>query len=178
MALTSTIYRFKIKVSDIDRGLYETLELRIAMHPSESVPFLLTRMIAYVHNYQEGIEFTQGLSNPDDPAIWVKDLTGSLLLWIEIGNPTAKRLHKASKSAKQVRIYTHKDPENLKKDLEKEEIFKKEAIEVFSLPQKFLNALGETLERDNAWEYLYNEGELSISTKNESFDTELKSHSL
>lgn len=178
MALPSTIHRFKIKISDIDRGLYETLELRIAMHPSESIPFLLTRMIAYVHSYQEGIEFTQGLSNPDDPAIWVKDLTGKLLLWIEIGNPTAKRLHKASKIAERVRIYTHKDPENLKKDLEKEEIFKKESIEVFSIPQKFLNALGETLERDNTWEYLYNEGELSISTKNGAFDTELKSHSI
>ncbi len=178
MALTSTIYRFKIKMSDVERGIYETIELRLAMHPSESIPFLLTRIVAYLHNYQEGIQFTQGLSNPDEPAVWVKDLTGAILLWIEIGNPNPKRLHKASKTSKAVRIYTHKDPENLKKELANEDIFKKEFIEVFSLPQKFLNSLGESLERDNAWEYLYNEGELSISTKKGAFDTELKTHQL
>ena len=74
MALNSTIFRFKIKLSDVDRGIYETLELRVAKHPSESDPYLLTRIIAYTLNVQEGIEFTGGIASPDDPAIWVKEV--------------------------------------------------------------------------------------------------------
>jgi len=110
MALNSTMYRFKIKLSDIDKGLYETLELRVPLHPSESPPFFLSRILAYCLNFQEGIELSQGISTPDEPALHIKDLTGALKLWIDVGNPSAKRLHKASKSAEKVRVYTYRDP--------------------------------------------------------------------
>ena len=97
MAQPSTLFRFQIKLSDVDRGIYESLEVRVAMHPSESVPYLLTRVIAYALNYQEGLKLTQGIGNPDDPALEVKDLTGAITVWIEVGNPSARRLHKAAK---------------------------------------------------------------------------------
>ena len=73
MALTSTLYRFQIKLSDIDRNVYEEIELRVAMHPSESIPFLLTRVIAYALNLQEGLAFTQGIGSPDEPTLQVRD---------------------------------------------------------------------------------------------------------
>jgi uncharacterized protein YaeQ len=109
MALTSTLYRFQIDLSDVDRNLYQTLEFRAAMHPSESLPFFVTRILAYCLNYREGLEFSPGISAPEEPAIRVMGLTGNRELWIDIGNPTAKRIHKASKSSQEVRIYTHKD---------------------------------------------------------------------
>lgn len=178
MALTATLHRFKIKLSDVDRGVYETLELRAAKHPSESIPYLLTRVIAYALNTQEGLEFTQGISSPDDPAMWVKDLTGTILLWFEIGNPSARRLHKASKAAKAVRIYTYRDPAILAQEVAGEEIYRRELIEVFALTAKFLNALGETLDRDNAWEMLHTEGELTITTGGRTFTGDLATHQL
>jgi len=176
MALGSTIIRFKIDLSDVDRGLYEKFELRVAMHPSEAAPFLITRVIAYALNLQEGIEFTQGISTPDEPAIYVKDLTGLALIWIDIGNPSPKRLHKASKAARAVKIYTHRDPKILLEEMEKEEIHKREAIEIYSLPPKFLSELEPTLARDNSWEMLITQSELSITVNGKSYHCEIASH--
>ncbi len=175
MALPSTMHRFKIKLSDVDRGIYDELEFRVAMHPSEAAPYLLTRVIAYCLNYAEGIELTGGIGTPDDPAIWIKDLTGSIVTWIDVGNPSARRLHKASKASKSVIIYTYRDPAILMTELAGEEIHKKSEISVVAVQPKFLNALAETLDRDNPWELLHTEGELSVTARGRTFQTELQS---
>ena len=96
MALTATIYNFDIDLADSDRGVYETLALRVARHPSESEDYLLTRVLAYAMEFGDGIEFSAGgLSTPDEPAITIRDLTGALRAWIEVGTPDAERLHRA-----------------------------------------------------------------------------------
>src|SRR5438128_1441845 len=90
-------------------NVYETLSLRAARHPSESEEYLLTRVLAYCLEYGEGIAFSSGgLSNPDEPALAIRDLTGVLKSWIEVGSPEAARLHKASKAAPRVAVYAHK----------------------------------------------------------------------
>ncbi len=178
MALSSTMYRFKIQLSDVSRDAYATLELRLARHPSESMPFFLTRVIAYCLNTQSGLEFTEGISAPDLPALWVKDLTGLLELWIDIGNPAAKRLHKASKAAKRVRVYTYRDIAILQKEMEGERVHAAETIEVFSLTPAFVEALGKTIERDNPWDFLHDDGELTITTSGGVIQGELLRHSL
>ena len=76
MALSATVYHFQIELSDVDRGVYQSLDLRVARHPSESTPYLLTRVIAYALLFEEGIAFTKGLSTSEEPALWVKDLQG------------------------------------------------------------------------------------------------------
>ncbi len=176
MALTATLYRFRIDLSDVDRNLYQVLEFRAAMHPSESVPFFITRILAYALNYQEGLEFSAGISAPDDPAIRVMGLTGGVDLWIDIGNPTTKRIHKASKSAKEVRIYTHKDVQLLARELREEKVHRLEEIGLFSLDQWFLNAIGATLNRDNHWEMTCNESELYVGVGKGSFQGRLEQH--
>src|SRR5450756_214185 len=113
MALTSTIYNVTVDLSDIDRDVYESLDLRMAMHPSESPEYLVTRLLAYCLEYTEGIEFTSGLSNGVEPAIVVRDLTGRVVSWIEVGMPDAERLHRASKLAARVAVYTHRDLRNV-----------------------------------------------------------------
>ncbi len=178
MALASTLYRFHIKLSDVDRGIYQPLELRVAMHPSEALTFLLTRVIAYCLNLQEGIELTQGIGSSDEPAIHVKDLTGAMKVWIDIGTPSARRLHKASKVAKKVLVYTYRDPAILMKEVSGEEIYRKDEIEVYSLTPKFLNELATTLDRDNSWELLFTEGEISINVRGKSVQGELTFHRL
>ena len=99
MALGATIYVFKIDLADSDRGVYQPLELRVARHPSETEEHLLTRVLAYCLEYDEGIAFSNGLFDADQPAIAVRDLTGALRVWIDIGAPEAARLHRAAKLA-------------------------------------------------------------------------------
>ena len=113
MALGATIYVFNVELADSDRGVYETLEIRAAQHPSETADYLLTRVLAYCLEYTDGIAFSKGLSDPDEPTVSVRDLTGTLLTWIEIGTPDADRLHRASKAAPRVAVYCHKDAELL-----------------------------------------------------------------
>lgn len=109
MALGATMYVFDVRLADADRGVYETLNLRMARHPSETAEFLVTRLLAYCLEYREGIAFSKGLSDPDEPALSVRDLTGELQSWIEVGAPDASRLHKAAKAAPDVAIYVHRD---------------------------------------------------------------------
>src|SRR5687768_11659215 len=100
MALTATIYNLEIDLADADRRVYESLAMRVARHPSESEEYLVTRILAYALEFCEGIAFSSGLSDPDEPAISVRDLTGTIQSWIDIGIPDAARLHKASKVAR------------------------------------------------------------------------------
>ena len=113
MALNATMHVFTVRLADSDRGVYETLTLRLARHPSESAEYLVTRLLAYCLEYTEGIAFSKGLSEPDEPAISVRDLTGALQAWIEVGAPEAARLHKAAKAAPSVTVYPHRDVDKL-----------------------------------------------------------------
>ena len=97
MAVSATIYKFDIELADTDRRVYESVELRVARDPSESEEYLVARVLAYLLEFAEGIEFSRGVSNPDEPTIAVRDLTGAITTWIDIGTPDAARLHKASK---------------------------------------------------------------------------------
>ena len=147
MALSATIYNLDISLADVDRGVYEELALRVACHPSESPEYLVARVLAYCLEYTEGIAFGRGISEPDDPPIAVRDLTGSLRAWIEIGSPDAARLHKASKAAPRVAVYTHKDPRILLRQLEGERIYRADALEIYSFDRELIDGLVTRLDR-------------------------------
>ena len=178
MALTSTIYRFQLKISNVDTATYMDRELSVAMHPSESLPYLLTRIIAYALNYDRDLEMTAGIASPDEPAIQLKDLTGVRKLWIDLGNPSAKRLHKARKTVEAVRVYTYKDVTGWLKELAGEEIHAKNSIEIFSLSSAFLGELGNALDRNNTWEILHINGELTITARGVTVTGEVTPHPL
>lgn len=148
------------------------------MHPSESLPFFVVRILAFCLNYQEGLEFSGGISTPEEPAIRVQGLTGNMDLWIDIGNPAAKRVHKASKSVKQVLIYTHKDAQMLARELKEADVHRIEKIGLYSLDQRFLNTLGGALDRDNRWDLTRQEGELYVGIGAENFQGRLTHHPL
>src|SRR5580692_2854655 len=117
MALTATMHHFHVTVSDVDRAVYETLDLRVARHPSESGRYLTTRTLAYCLSYEEGIAFSKGgLSSNDEPPISIRDPTGILLAWIDVGLPSADRLHRAAKAARRVLLFTHVDAARLRKE--------------------------------------------------------------
>jgi uncharacterized protein YaeQ len=174
MALTATIHHFTIRLSDVDRGVYETLELKAAKHPSESDEYLVTRVLAYCLEYAEGIAFSRGLSDPDDPAIAVRDLTGALKAWVEIGSPDAARLHKAAKAAPRVAVYTHKDPVQLLRSLEGERIHRAEALELYALGSELVAALVERLARRNDLDLSVTDRHLYVTIGGETLSGEVE----
>jgi len=160
MALTATMYTFDIQLADVDRGVYESLALRVACHPSETEEYLWTRVLAYCLEYAEGIAFSKGLSTPDEPAVTVRDLTGALQAWIEVGAPDAARLHKASKAAPRVAVYTHRDPLQLQRQYAGERIHRADELVIHAVDRDFLASLVERLDRRVTMELSVTEGHL------------------
>lgn len=147
MAQSSTVYTFDIDLADANRGVYEHLSLRVARHPSESEEYLVTRLLAYCLEYRDGIAFSKGLSDPDDPTIAVRDLTGDIQVWIEIGAPDVDRVHKAGKAARRVAIYTHKDPTQMLRLWAGARIHRIDELELYRIDRTLVDGLVARLSR-------------------------------
>jgi uncharacterized protein YaeQ len=174
VALTATIHHFTVRLSDVDRGVYETLELKVARHPSEADEYMVARLLAYCLEYTEGIAFSKGgLSDPDEPPLAVRDLTGVLKAWIEVGNPDAARLHKAAKAAPRVAVYTHKDPAQLLKQLDGEKIHRAERLELYSLGREFISSMAKRLEKRNQLDLSVTDRHLYVTLGGETLSGEL-----
>ena len=164
MSLTATVYNFDIELADADRRVYESLALRVAQHPSESEEYLVARVLAYMLEFTEGIAFSGGgLSDADEPAISIRDLTGRIRSWIDVGSPDAARLHRASKAAPRVVVYTHKDPEQLVTRLAGGKIHRAEALELYGLDRGLVSSLAARLERRMAFSLSVAEREIFVS---------------
>jgi uncharacterized protein YaeQ len=164
VALGATVYNFEIDLADADRGVYESLALRVARHPSEADEYLVARVLAYCLEYTGGIAFSAGgLSDPDEPAIAVRDLTGALLAWIDVGTPDAARLHRASKAAPKVAVYVHKDPAQWLRVLAGARIHRADALQIQAFDRAFIAALCARLERRLSFALSVSGGELYLS---------------
>lgn len=150
-----------VELSDVDRGMYETLELRVAQHPSEALGYLWSRILGYCFSYEEGIRFSKGgLSSTDEPpvAIWAAD--GTLEAWIDVGTPSAERLHKASKAARRVVIYTAASVDQIRKEVARRRVHRVEDIEVRALPSPLLDGLAERTQRTMSLELVRTEDQI------------------
>jgi uncharacterized protein YaeQ len=169
MALGATIHHFAVQLSDTDRAVYEALEFKAARHPSETAESLVSRVLAYCLEYTEGIAFSRGLSDPDEPAITVRDLTGVLQAWIEVGAPDAARLHKAGKAAPRVAVYTAR-PDRLRQALAGERIHRAEALELHAIDRGLLDGLVKRLERRMRFDLAISGGHAFISLEGETLE--------
>jgi len=164
MAPNGTPYHFKITLSDVDRGTYESLDIRPARHPSESFRYFLTRTLAYCLSYEPGIAFSKGgLSSSDEPPISVRDGAGALKLWVDVGSPSAERLHKASKAAERVSLFTHADLALLRREALTRAVHKVEKVEVFRVEPALLDGLEGAIERSTSLELVRSDGVLYIT---------------
>jgi len=163
LAQTSTLYSVTIDLSDLDRGVFETLELRVARHPSETVEFMLVRLLAYCLEYQDGIAFTEGLSSGDEPALVVRDLTGRLLAWIDVGLPDGERLHRGSKQAARVAVYTHRDVRQLLAQLEGVRIHRGAEIPIRAFRRADIDAVAALVERRTSMAVSVSDGEVMLA---------------
>ena len=174
LALGATIYNFAIQLSHVDRAVYQTLALKVARHPSEAEDYLVARVLAYCLEFTEGLAFSRGLAEPDQPALAVRDLTGELRAWIDVGTPDAARLHKAAKAAPRVAVYTHKAPAVLLRNLEGERIHRAEAIELYAFDRELVAGLAARLERRMAFELSVTDAHLFVSLEGATLSGDLQ----
>jgi uncharacterized protein YaeQ len=164
MALGATLYRFTITLQHVDRGIYETLDLRAAAHPSETTASVITRVLAHCFFQEEGMAFSRGgLSDPDEPALSVHTLDGRMTLWVDIGVPSAERLHKASKACARVAVVTHKRPGLLLESVASGTIHRREHLELYALDEELLAQLDAVVKKHNTWEVTFTDGALYVT---------------
>ncbi|WP_431711101.1 YaeQ family protein [Glutamicibacter uratoxydans] len=179
MAIGATIQTFEVQLSDMDRGVYEELSLRVAQHPSETDAYLVTRVLAYCLEYEEGIAFSAGgVSSGEEPAVLVRDLTGQVTAWIEVGAPDAQRLHTGSKLADRAAVYTHRDPIRLMSSWKGKTIHRAQQLVVRSFDPRFIDAAVEQLGRRNTLSVSVTEGQLYLEINGVNLETQIQSHQI
>jgi len=177
LALSSTVYNLDVSLADVDRGVYENLALRVALHPSESRDYMLTRVLAYCLQYEEGITFSRGgISDPDEPPIRIVDPTGRITAWIEIGAPDAERLNKAAKAADRVAVYTHKNPATLLRQFAGRRIHRAEEIPIYAFDRAFIEEAAQHLDRRTKIDLSVTGGQLYLSLGERSFSGAVVEH--
>ncbi|OQW43559.1 MAG: hypothetical protein A4C66_08530 [Nitrospira sp. HN-bin3] len=107
MASNATIYKAVLQISDLDRQYFQDHTLILARHPSETEERLMVRLLAFALHANEALSFGRGIGTEDEPALWQRDVTGTIELWIEIGQPDEKTLRQACGRAKQVIVYAY-----------------------------------------------------------------------
>lgn len=175
MAAGATIHTFTVTLADVDRGVYEDLSLRVARHPSETDVYMLTRVLAYGLEFEEGIAFTEGISATDEPAIVIRDATGALTGWIEVGAPDAARLHEGSMKAGRVAVYTHRDPAKLVANWDGKRIHRGDQIPVISFDRGFLEAASTGIERRNVLSISVMERHVYLEVNGQTFASDIHS---
>lgn len=178
MALTATIYNFDTELADIDRGVYQSLAVRLARQPSETVEYMLTRFLAYCLEYSEGIEFTEGVAAADEPAVRVRDLTGQVTAWIEVGMPSAERLHRGAKKAARVAVYTHRPIIQVLAQLNGHQIHRAAEIPVYSFGSGFVQEVTPVVDRRISVSVSVTERQLYLDVNGRGFHADIEEHGL
>ena len=179
MALSATLHHFAVQLADVDRGVYEDLELRVARHPSETLEYMLTRILAYCLQYEEGIVFSEGgISATDEPAVQVRDLTGRVTAWIEVGAPDADRVHRGSKLAGRAAVYTHRDPAKVLAQYAGKKIHRAEDIPLYGIDRAFIGAAVPLIDRRNTVGLSVTEGVLYLDLNGTSLRGDISEHRL
>lgn len=173
MARTATLHRLRIALSDVDRGVYEPLDLRLAQHPSETARYLYTRALAFALQYEEGLALTRGLSSVDEPALWTRTHDGRVLTWIDVGAPSAERLHKAAKRAERVVVFTYHEPAALVRETVGKPLFRRADLEGYALDGAFLDSLAAHTSRNASWELVRTGDALFVSIDGHTLEGQL-----
>ncbi len=176
MAQTATIYNLDIDLADMDRGVYEKLDLRIARQPSETIEYMLMRVFAYCLEYGDGIMFTEGVAAGNEPAVMLRDLTGRITAWIEVGMPDADRLHRGVKLAGRGAVYTHRDARKLIAQLSAAGIRRLADVPVFAFDSSFVDEVAGLLERRSQLALSITEREFYLHIAGRSFTTTIVEH--
>jgi len=149
VALKPTIYKFNIALSDLDRNFYDTIDLTLALHPSETIQRMMARVVAFCINAQESLKFTKGLSEIEEPDIWLRTLDDQIALWIDVGEPDVERIKKATHKATSVKVYSFNSKSNVWWEQSKAK-FARIAASIYRFQWDEIQAFSAMLERTMA----------------------------
>ena len=172
--MAELLRKFALNISDVTRNVYADVELRIAQHPSETVRSLTLRMLARALEHDDGLQFSAGVSDGDNPALALRDLTGKLTGWIDVGLPSPERMHKATKQAARVAVYGSHRLQELVDQLRDEKVFRAAEIDVVFFEPAFLDELAATLDRNNTWSVSRNDDDVYVEANGVSVATTLR----
>lgn len=174
MALPSTIYRINLQISDIDHGIYETVQTTVAQHPSETVERLVARLLAMAIFYEAELTFTKGISATDEPDIWVIGPDGRALLWVEVGLPESDRIIKASRHAERVVLLASGKALSNWEQQHLPKLGSVKNLTIVSVDQTFINTLASNLERSINWSITITEGTIYLTTDDVTYETAIR----
>jgi uncharacterized protein YaeQ len=165
MALTATIRKAELQISDMDRGYYASHTLTLAQHPSETDDRLMVRLLTFALNADDRLEFGRGLSVDDEPDLWRRDYTGDVELWIELGQPDESRLRKAAGRARAVQLVTYGGrAADIWWDRNASALKKLSTLDVMDLPGEFVTEWGAQIERTMQWDVQIQDGEVQLTS--------------
>lgn len=170
------MYGLRTELSDVDRGVYVTLDLRLARQPSETLEYMLTRFLAYCLEFTEGIELTEGVAAGDQPAVLVRDLTGRVTAWVEVGMPDAGRVHRGSKLAGRCAVYTHRNVTQVLAELSGRQIHRAAEIPVYAFGRGFVDEVAGGLQRRNDVTLSVIERQVYLDIEGHAFSTAIVEH--
>ena len=176
MAIGATVHTFTVQLADVDRGVYDQFAVRVARQSSETDAFMMTRVLAYCLEYEDGIRLSEGVAATNEPAVLVRDATGAQTAWIEVGAPDAERLHYGSKLTGHVAVYTHRDPARVLPQWAGKKIHDAENIALTSFDPGFVDAVADAIERRNTVTLSVTEGQLYLDVNGTSLTSALHRH--
>lgn len=164
MALRATIYKADLQIADMDRHYYADHALTIARHPSETDERMMARVLAYALNATDGIAFTKGLFDVDEPEVWVKSLAGEIMLWVDLGQPDETRIRRACGRARQVVVLCYSSSCELWWKQIASKLTRLSNLTVLQLPAETSQALAALAERSMRLQCMVQDGEIWINT--------------
>lgn len=173
MALSATLYTARLQLADQDRELYQDFSLKLAQHPSEQPERLIARLLAWCLYADERLNFTRGLSSSHEPDIWLHNDAGEIEHWIEVGEPEASRIRKASHQARQVTLVAYTRSQAVWWKKQGHEILAQAGVQVLSIPWTVVQRLGSNLSRQINWQVTISERTLFISVGDEMIEVEV-----
>jgi uncharacterized protein YaeQ len=173
MAIKATIFKANLQIADMERHYYQDHALTLARHPSETDERLMVRLLAFALHAHEYLEFGQGMTADDEADLWLKDLTGAIELWIDVGLPDEKLIRKACGRANQVIVYTYggriADMWVAQNSAQFERL---RNLTVINLPVETTRAISKLAQRTMQLQCTIQDGQVWLSDGNESVEVE------
>ncbi len=164
MALKATIFKAEISISDMDRNYYNDHNLTIARHPSENDERMMLRIIAFIVNAHERLEFTKGLSEDDVPDLWQKNFADEIERWIELGQPSEQRIKKGCNQSQQMLIYAYADNSfDAWWKKEQHKLRTRKNLSVFTLPEALATTLANAVTRTMHMQVSIQDGQIWLT---------------
>ncbi|WP_324780518.1 YaeQ family protein [Thiobacillus sedimenti] len=173
MALRATIYKADLQIADMDRHVYADHALTIALHPSETVERMMVRVLAYALHAEDGIAFTRGLSEVDEPDVWAKNLAGEITLWIDLGQPDEARIRRACSRADRVVVICYASSCDVWWKQIASKLTRFANLTVLQLPAATAQALATLAERSMRLQCLVQDGEIWVNSESASVPVKL-----